>query len=183
MNDRLNEYAAPTVKESLSAAPTVKAEQVQCDTCHGQGEICVGQRTFGYMSMQPPEPIMEVCPDCGGEEAPSLPAAGSAVEEVEVAAFLMEPDLYEPYVSLSRDSRCDHVEPLMAVAQHQRIVSALSAQQSAPELVGVPVECRQRLAKEGKPYPKSSCAACGQFSPKWKECDALLASHAEGGKV
>ncbi|MDV5861342.1 zinc finger-like domain-containing protein [Pseudomonas mendocina] len=64
--------------DSAAAAPTVKAEQVQCDTCHGQGEICVGQQTFGYMSMQPPEPIMEVCPECGGEEAPSLPAAGSA---------------------------------------------------------------------------------------------------------
>lgn len=112
------------------AAPAVKAEQVQCDTCHGQGEICVGQQTFGYMSMQPPEPIMEVCPECGGEEAPSLPAAGAAGEEVEVVAFLMEPDLYEPYVSLSRDSRCDHLEPLMTVAQHERIVAALAHRQA-----------------------------------------------------
>lgn len=37
-------------------------------------------------------------------------------------------------------------------------------------------DCRQRLAAEGKPFPKSSCRACGQFSPKWRECDAALAA-------
>ena len=36
--------------------------------------------------------------------------------------------------------------------------------------------CRQRLASEGKPYPRSSCAVCGQFSPRWKECDALISA-------
>jgi hypothetical protein len=50
----------------------------------------------------------------------------AAEDEVEVVAFLMKPDLYEPYVSLSRGSRCDYAEPLMTVAQHQRIVVALS---------------------------------------------------------
>lgn len=39
-----------------------------------------------------------------------------------------------------------------------------------------PPKCRQRLAANGKPYPRSSCEACGQFSPKWRECDALLAA-------
>lgn len=40
----------------------------QCDTCHGQGEIWNGEnQSFGYMSMQPPEPIMEECPECSGE--------------------------------------------------------------------------------------------------------------------
>jgi len=34
--------------------------------------------------------------------------------------------------------------------------------------------CRQRLAAEGKPYPRSSCAICGAFSPAWKECDAAI---------
>jgi hypothetical protein len=38
-----------------------------------------------------------------------------------------------------------------------------------------PEGCRQRLAAEGKPYPRSSCAVCGKFSPRWKECDAALA--------
>ena len=40
----------------------------------------------------------------------------------------------------------------------------------------VPDNCRQRMAREGKPYPRSSCEVCGQFSPKWKECDAMLAA-------
>lgn len=39
-----------------------------------------------------------------------------------------------------------------------------------------PSNCRQQLAADGKPYPRSSCAVCGQFSPRWKECDALLAA-------
>lgn len=39
-----------------------------CDTCHGQGEVWTGEnQSFGYMSMQPPEPIMEACPECSGE--------------------------------------------------------------------------------------------------------------------
>ena len=37
-----------------------------------------------------------------------------------------------------------------------------------------PEQCRQRIAAEGKPYPRSSCAVCGQFSPKSRECDALI---------
>ncbi|WP_268797557.1 hypothetical protein [Pseudomonas huanghezhanensis] len=39
-----------------------------------------------------------------------------------------------------------------------------------------PDNCRQQLAADGKAYPKSNCAVCGQFSPRWKECDALLAA-------
>lgn len=42
--------------------------------------------------------------------------------------------------------------------------------------VGVPDGCRQKLVAEGKPYPRSNCAACGQLSPRWKECDAMLAA-------
>ena len=38
-----------------------------------------------------------------------------------------------------------------------------------------PANCRQRLKHDGKAYPRSSCAACGEFSPKWKECDAAMA--------
>jgi hypothetical protein len=40
----------------------------------------------------------------------------------------------------------------------------------------LPENCRQRLAAEGKSYAKSNCAVCGQFSPRWKECDAVLAA-------
>ena len=44
-----------------------------------------------------------------------------------------------------------------------------------PELPNLPPDnCRQLLAATGKPYPKSSCVSCGQFSPKWKECDAAI---------
>lgn len=40
----------------------------------------------------------------------------------------------------------------------------------------LPDNCRQRLMRDGKSYPRSSCAACGQLSPKWRECDAALAA-------
>lgn len=53
----------------------------------------------------------------------------------------------------------------------------LAAAPAAAAADAPPENCRQRLASEGKPYPKSSCAACGQFSPKWRECDAALAGH------
>ena len=45
----------------------------------------------------------------------------------------------------------------------------------------VPDNCRQRLQKEGKAYPRSSCAVCGSLlSPnsQWKKCDELLNSNA-----
>ncbi|ROM84162.1 hypothetical protein BK655_12500 [Pseudomonas brassicacearum] len=48
------------------------------------------------------------------------------------------------------------------------------AEQPAPVEVMPPEQCRQRIAAEGKPHPKSSCAVCGKFSPKWRECDALI---------
>lgn len=45
---------------------------------------------------------------------------------IEVVAFLMRPDLYDPYVSLHRDSHCvGLVEPLMTVTQHHLIVTSL----------------------------------------------------------
>jgi hypothetical protein len=37
-----------------------------------------------------------------------------------------------------------------------------------------PTNCRQRLQRIGMPYPKSGCDACGDMSPKWRECDAAL---------
>lgn len=42
------------------------------------------------------------------------------------------------------------------------------------EYKAVPANCRQRLASEGKPYPRSGCASCGQMSPNWRECDSML---------
>ncbi|UQY33565.1 Lar family restriction alleviation protein [Pseudomonas fulva] len=48
-----------------------------------------------------------------------------------------------------------------------------------PAGAAAPEGCRQRLAAEGKPYPRSSCSVCGQLSPKWRECNALLAAAAD----
>ena len=59
----------------------------------------------------------------------------------------------------------------------------LAAAPAAPAADAPPESCRQRLAAEGKPYPRSSCAACGQFSPKWRECDAAIAAHRAKGVV
>jgi len=41
-----------------------------------------------------------------------------------------------------------------------------------------PANCRQRLQRNGMPYPKSGCDACGNMSPKWRQCDAALARSA-----
>lgn len=50
-------------------------------------------------------------------------------EAVEVVAFLMKPDFCDPYVDLRRDSSGSaHVDPLMTVAQHKRIVAAQDAE-------------------------------------------------------
>lgn len=41
----------------------------------------------------------------------------------------------------------------------------------------VPDNCRQRLQKEGKAYPRSGCAVCGSVlnpNGQWKKCDELL---------
>lgn len=38
----------------------------------------------------------------------------------------------------------------------------------------VPKKCRQRLIRDGKPHPKSGCEACGDMSPDWRLCEALL---------
>lgn len=71
------------------------------------------------------------------DEAPSLPAAGSAGEEVEVVAWQ---DADNPmYTTAERRVMLDWVNndypitPLMTVAQHERIVAALFAQQSAQD--------------------------------------------------
>jgi hypothetical protein len=37
-----------------------------------------------------------------------------------------------------------------------------------------PPNCRQRLLRDGKPYPKSGCEACGSLSPMWRQCNAAL---------
>lgn len=76
------------------------------------------------------------CPISPERAAPPLPAAGSAGEEVEAVAYRYRctdldgnpiPNWYYSDDAGSLGLR----EPLMTVAQHNRIVAALSAQQSA----------------------------------------------------
>jgi len=45
-----------------------------------------------------------------------------------------------------------------------------------------PTNCSQRLQREGKPYPKSDCEACGTMSPMWRQCDVSLALEAVNSK-
>lgn len=55
------------------------------------------------------------------------------------------------------------------IAQHPGLKEELAEMDKMP-----PANCRQRLAHEGKNYPRSSCEACGKWSPKWRVCDAAI---------
>lgn len=46
--------------------------------------------------------------------------------------------------------------------------------------IELPEKCRQRLMHEGKPYPRGGCEECGKFSPKSKQCDALISAAKDG---
>lgn len=117
-------------KDMCAAAPTVKAEQVDCLYCQGHGEVT---RTSGQTAESYSE-HNEECPECQGTGlAPSLPAAGSAVEEVEVVAYLHERSgavATADNVRVMEEGSVSsgYTEPLMTVAQHNRIVAALRAQ-------------------------------------------------------
>lgn len=177
-HDMSAELIAPELLANLLAATTVKAEQVQCEVCHGQGEVYSGHdQHFHYFDFQPPEPIMEVCPECGGEEAPSLPAAGSAVEEVvpqyQRGALLIDSDTMSRFTRIAREAAISgvhrysympttpeeaknwHPHSWVIDAMHlvQRdALSALSAQQSAP------------VPKESSPLEVIGYASPGQIA-------------------
>jgi hypothetical protein len=53
---------------------------------------------------------------------------------------------------------------------------------AAADVFDTPLLCRQRMAASGLPHPRSSCYSCGQFSPKWRDCDALIAARMKEGK-
>ncbi|MDV5861337.1 hypothetical protein QM298_10500 [Pseudomonas mendocina] len=105
--------------DTFLTAPTVKAEQMQCN-CPGGSK---------------PDPSSHApnCPVRNGEPSPALPVAG--VEEVEVVAWQ---DAENPLYTTA-ERRVMHewagnqypIVELMTVAQHNRIVAALSVQQSA----------------------------------------------------
>ena len=129
------------------AAPTVKAEQVQCctPTAEEKAMLAAGDYTPEELWGGP----RPTCHKCIGK-APSLPAAGSAVEEVEVVAHVaiddptpeehgdwdIEPDA-EKLNELARRGG-GHI-PLMTVAQHNRIVGAIPAKPAAlAHGIGIP---------------------------------------------
>ena len=196
-HDMSAELIAPELLANLLAATTVKAEQVQCEVCHGQGEVYSGHdQHFHYFDFQPPEPIMEVCPECGGEEAPSLPAAGSAdltAVRCQCCATEYPHDSYDAgFIAGSGMCQvCDAAmppkdwpaagsaelpepdftldggsQPCYYAETVQRIVAALSAHQSAH--VSVPRELlgRAMYAKDGRELIEAN-----------RELRALLASH------
>lgn len=200
----MNEFhRAPTVKNSLSvAAPSAPAaEPVQCEKCHGQGEVFSGQmQHFPEWQMQPPEPIMDACPECGGDS--STPAAEPAqCETVGCIDGIAEPGwkhckrhqfyaLREPAASLPAagvedgpDITTKHGYPAYSVAQHERIVAALSAQQSAPERVSVP-ECKLGILGRAYDAPSVCRAYTYQDQPHsdhaWKLGKAAAAVKAGG---
>lgn len=76
----------------------------------------------------------------------------------------------------------DDLKPYVYAAGFDLLEKARAAQpqQAVAVTDEVPAQCRQRLAAEGKPYPRSSCQVCGQLSPKWRECDAALSAHKTG---
>ncbi|XAI95230.1 hypothetical protein [Leptolyngbya phage Lbo-JY16] len=119
-------------------APTVKAEQVQCLYCQGHGDVTrvSGQTAESYSEHN------EECPECKGTGlAPSLPAAGSAVDRVVATAperiYLIIGDdcpRDADFSELGEVAWCEEE----AEQGIEYVRAALSAQQSSPERVSVP---------------------------------------------
>ena len=167
---------------ALAATPTAKAEQSdeakridkQCrdDVAAALGFVRGGNHAWSYLLAQIKECVRVA-------EAPSLPAAGSAVEEVVVVAWVT-PEKDRAITALTEAAAREdggamlssvrpYSVPCMTVAQHERIVAALSAQQSAPERVSVPVTLLR--------------VACSGGNGAWQALEdlrALLASHERG---
>jgi hypothetical protein len=100
-------------------------------------------------------------------------------EQIWLAAMAASPTVNDsPLMENERLELCELrelVEVLKVVVERdgRRAGVAVGAE---PETALPPSNCRQRLAAEGKLYPKSSCPVCGKFSPKMRECDALIVS-------
>lgn len=145
----------------LAAAPTVKAEQMlvthdlRAKLISGLDEIGALSRNLrqgGCDSSDLPglEEGLAHAIDMAHElisllEATSLPAAGSAEEEVEVVAWRYRHSEREKWQAGVERKSLWETEPLMTVAQHERIVATLSAQQSAPERTDGWISVSERL--------------------------------------
>lgn len=148
----------------LAAAPTVKAEQVRYSVEDLQQEglnagLQYVRESDDHYVTGTTEQALEFIRNMIGVDIrltdadPSLPAAGSDVEEVEVVAHFQIPtggsyagERFPRLGPVPETPAANRTyEPLMTVAQHNRIVAALSAQQSAPDRVSVPVELLERV--------------------------------------
>lgn len=92
-------------------------------------------------------------------------------------AFVRQP---EPVSSTSDKYKAELYDEVWQLARDMGFGNVTDAlmklkKQTAPVAVVLPEPfCRQKLSAEGKPYPRSNCAVCGPFSPKWRECDAMI---------
>ena len=95
----------------LAAPQPSKLRQERCDTCHGLGEVATGTVTHhGYN--QPPEPDLEVCPECSGEQRWYV--AGDIDRLVRELDVLMNGDGAAPQAKL-----CDLVAQVAESKKHQ----------------------------------------------------------------
>jgi len=188
-HDMSAELIAPELLVNLLGAPTVKAEQVLV-THDLRAKLISGLDDIGALSRNLRQGGCDSSDLPGLEEglahaigmahklislleAPSLPAAGSAEEEVEVVAWRYRHSEQEKWQAGVERKSLWETEPLMTVAQHERIVAALSAQQSAH--VSVPRELLERVC-----WPVVSGSDRHTHSEAVAELRALLASHGRG---
>jgi len=126
-HDMSAELIAPELLVNLLGAPTVKAEQAdeakridkQCrdDVAAALGFVSGGNFAWSYLLTQIKECVRVA-------EAPSLPAAGSAEEEVEVVAWRYRHSEQEKWQTGVERKSLWETEPLMTVAQHKRLMAA-----------------------------------------------------------
>lgn len=142
-----------------------------CDTCHGQGEVYTGTVTNqGYN--QPPEPDMETCPECSGDQRWYVARdIDSLVRELDV---LLNGEDAAPKAQL-----CDIVAQVAATKQRQG------------ERVALLHKCREWIeaARDGVLYPIArdfdgvvgrNAEGLGQETPGLLDAiDAALSASAE----
>ncbi len=144
LSDVLNRvFERPDEAPSLPAAGSADLTAVRCQCC--ATEYPHDSYDAGFIAGS------GMCQVCDAAMPPKdLPAAGSAVEEVEVVAWRYRHSEQEKWQGGVERKSLWETEPLMTVSQHQRIVAAISAQQSAH--VSVPRELlgRAMYAKDGR---------------------------------
>lgn len=117
-----------------------------------------------------------------GSDGADAESARSVAQELRALLAAPEaPRQSEPVAWLTSDGRQLVFDGVLDQSQYvEQGMKPLYAAPLSPDHSGggagvvLPSNCRQRLASEGKPYPRSYCGACGKFSPKWLECDAAI---------